>query len=125
MNIYEQWIEASARLKEAKAEELRLRNAICDTHLEDKLEGSKTDRFGDLKITTTARLNRSIDTEVLDAIWDDLTLEEQDCVIYKPSLVLANYKRIEQSGGKLLEAVTVKPGQASLKIVEEFADEID
>lgn len=122
MSIYEDWLEASAALRKAKAEELRLRNAICNTHLEEVLEGSKTQRFGNLKITATAKLNRTVDRDVLDAIWEDLTPEEQDCVDYKPSLRLTEYKRIEASGGKLTEAVTVKPGQATLKIVEEFDD---
>lgn len=116
-NVYEDWINARNVLAEAKIEELRLRNAICETHLEDILEGSSTSVFADLKITVTAKLNRSIDPSVLETIWDDLTGEEQECVQYKPALVLANYRKIEETGGKLMEAVTVKPAQSSLKII--------
>ncbi len=122
-SIYEEWMEAYRDLQRAKQNELMLRNAITTVQLEEVLEGSKTSRSGNLKIVATAKLNRSVDRAVLDTIWEDLTPEEQECVDFKPSLKLSNYKKIEATGGKLLEAVTVKPGQASLKITEEFDDE--
>lgn len=122
-SIYEQWQEAYSNLQKAKQAELMLRDAICASHLEDVLEGSRTTRFGNLKITATAKLNRNIDADVLDALWNDLTPEEQDCVVYKPTLVLGAYKKIEDTCAKLGEAVTVKPGQAALKVIEEYRDE--
>jgi hypothetical protein len=45
-----------------------------------------------------------------------VSADEQDCIDYKPNLVLAKYKPFEATGSKILEAITVKPGQASLKI---------
>jgi len=119
MNKYQEWLEASAALKKAKKVELELRNSICADRLKDRLEGAKTTVEDGFKITATARLNRSVDRAILETIWDDLTDREKECVDYKPSLVLKNYKLVEAEGGKLLEAVTVKPAQASLKIVEE------
>jgi len=116
MKIYEQWLDVSNDLRKLKIEELRLRNKINATILEEKLEGSVTITKPNYKVTGTARLNRVLNAEILDAIWEDLTPDEQESVQFKPSLVLANYKQIELSGGKLMEAVTVKPGQASLKI---------
>lgn len=116
MKTYERWLEVSAELKRLKAEELTLRNKITSKILTDKLEGAKTESNTKYKVTATARLNRSLDRELLEAIWEDLTIDEQECVEYKPSLVLTNYRKFEERGGKLLEAVTVKPGQASLKI---------
>lgn len=117
--IYDQWIQACVDLRKAKATELELRNIICETHLTDKLEGSKTIREEGYAVTPTAKLNRSLNKEVLDVLWDDLTVEERACIVYKPSLVLANYKKIENSDSKLIEAVTCKPGQSSLKIIME------
>ena len=116
MKIYEQWLEVSKQLRTLKNDELRLRNKINATILAEKIEGSVTVTKPKYKVTGTARLNRVLNAEILDAIWEDLTPDEQEAVQYKPSLVLANYKKIELSGGKLMEAVTVKPGQASLKI---------
>lgn len=116
MNKYLEWLRASEDLKTAKAKELQLRNALCDELLSEKLEGSLTVRDQGYKITATAKLTRSIDQAVLESIWDNLPDEERECIAYKPSLKLANYKRIEQQGGLLMEAITVKPAQASLKI---------
>lgn len=117
--IYEEWLEAYAAMQHTKARELKIRNTIIDSFKSDKLEGSVTTHSprGDYKIIVTTRVNRSIDREVLEAIWDGLSQDEQDCIDYKPNLILSNYKPIEASSdGKLLEAITVKPGQASLKI---------
>ncbi len=116
MKAYDEWLEVNAELRSLKFRELKLRDKICAGILEEKLEGSVTIRKPGYKVTATARVNRVIDREMLDALWHDLDSAEQECIDYKPNLVLANYKKIEQTGGKLLEAVTVKPGQASLKI---------
>lgn len=116
MKTYEEWLEVQAELRTLKARELKLRDRICAKILEDKLEGAVTIKKPGYKVTATARVNRTIDRETLEALWEDLTPMEQESIDYKPNLVLANYKKIEQTGGKLLEAVTVKPGQASLKI---------
>ena len=59
MSIYNDWLKASAALKKAKAEELRLRDLICGDVLQDKFEGATTRMEGDYKITATARLTRS------------------------------------------------------------------
>ena len=119
MSIYQQWLDATNELKSAKDKELELRNLICEEILAQKLEGATTVHVPGFKVTATAKLNRSVDREVLEAIWDGLPDEEKECIDYKPSLKLTAYKKIEIGGGKLLEAVTVKPAQATLKIVPE------
>lgn len=116
MTMYTEWLTAKHNLDVAKATELKLRNKICKRVLEEKMEGSTTVRRDNLKITATARLVRTLDREMLDVLWGDLSQEEQDCIDYQPKLLLAPFRRIEETGGKLMEAVTTKPGQASLKI---------
>jgi len=116
---YNEWVEAHADLQRAKKLELSLRNEICSELLVDKLEGSKTVREDGFIVTTTAKLIRSINREVLESVWSDLSDREKECVVYKPSLVLSNYKVIEAEGGILMEAITVKPGQSALKIIPE------
>ncbi len=116
MKTYDEWLAIQAELRALKARELKLRDRICKAVLADKLEGAVTITKPGYKVTATARVNRTIDRDMLDALWSDLTDAEQESIDFKPNLVLANYKKIEQTGGKLLEAVTVKPGQASLKI---------
>jgi hypothetical protein len=116
MKAYDEWLEVQAELRSLKSRELKLRDKICTKILEEKLEGSVTVRKPGYKVTATARVNRVIDRDMLEALWADLDPGEQECIDYKPNLVLANYKKVEATGGKLMEAVTVKPGQASLKI---------
>lgn len=114
--LHDEWLEVSDDLRALKALELKLRNKIAAPLLSDKVEGAVTSTNKYYKITATARVNRVIDREILEAIWEDLSHDEQECIDYKPNLVLSNYKPYETTGGKLMEAVTVKPGQASLKI---------
>lgn len=116
MNLYEQWLQAKDELNQAKIAEMNLRVEICKSHLQDKTEGAKTDTMGKFKVTATAKLTRSIDPEVLEAIWEDLSDVEKECIVYKPNLKLANYKRIEQIDNKLMDAITVKPAAPALKI---------
>jgi len=118
IKAYEEWLEAFAALQQTKSLELKLRNKIILDVNSDKLEGSVTltSPRGDYKVVVTTRVNRQVDRPTLEAIWEGLSPDEQDCIDYKPNLVLAKYKPFESGGSKLLEAVTVKPGQASLKI---------
>lgn len=118
-SLYQQWLAASSALTNAKKLELDLRNKICAMHLSDKLEGSKTIRHNSFILKPTAKLTRSIDKEMLEAIWDDLSDSEKECIEYKPALKLTDYKKIEEEGGLLTDAITVKPAQASLKIIIE------
>lgn len=114
--LHEEWLEVSSNLRTLKAQEIKLRNRITAPLLSDQIEGTVTSTNTKYKITAIARVNRVVDREVLEAIWEDLTIDEKECIDYKPNLVLSNYKPYETTGGKLMEAVTVKPGQASLKI---------
>lgn len=116
MDKYAEWLEVSEELRTLKRKELKLRNELCVT---DKLEGSTTTHPNGYKVTVTARLTRSIDRPVLEAIWDTLSDTEKECIDYKPSLILSNYRAIEETGGALMDAVTVKPAQASLKVLLE------
>lgn len=118
IKAYEEWMEAYDALQHTKARELKLRNKIISEIGSDKLEGSVTQHSprGDYKVVVTTRVNRAVDRPTLEAIWEGLTPDEQECIDYKPNLVLAKYKPFESTGSKLLEAITVKPGQASLKI---------
>jgi len=120
MNLYQQWLRVSEELRRIKGEEMALRLEICKDILEDKVEGTLTEMVDDrrYKVSATAKLIRSLDRSVLETIWDDLSDEERECIDYKPTLVLSNYRTIEEEGGKLVEAITVKPGTPTLKITE-------
>ena len=116
MRTIQEWLDIKAQLDELNLKERQLRKEICTEVLGDKLEGSVTAKSEELKITATAILNRTLDQAVLESVWEDLSWEEQQAVEYKPKLKVKQYKMYETTDSKLLEAVTVKPGMAQLRV---------
>lgn len=116
MSDIEDYVIAKAVLAEAKKEEMRLRKILIAPMIDGKLEGSVTQQFGDYKVTATAKVNRTIDVAVLDAIWEDLDDFGKAAVQFKPSLLLKEYRELEAEGHMLMEAVTVKPGTPGIKV---------
>lgn len=114
--LLESWKQTKTELASLQKRERELRAEITDQMLAAKLEGSVSQKNEEYKLTATAVLNRAVDQAVLESIWDDLTFEEQQCIEYKPKLILGKYKEFEQLESKLMEAITVKPGMAQLKL---------
>ena len=112
-----EWCALKADIETMNVRERELRREITKEILGEKLEGSVTARDGEMKVTATAILNRSLDQAVLESIWDELSWEEQQAVEYKPKLKVKQYKTFETTDSKLLDAVTVKPGMAQLRVV--------
>jgi len=111
----EAWSKAKALLDTAKSLEMDLRVQICDQVLGDKLKGSKTGKFGPYKVTATAKLNSKIDKEGLKSIWKDLSAESKSAIRFNPSLIEANYKKLEKND-KIQQVITHKPGAPSLAL---------
>ena len=109
------WIEAKAELSLAKANEMKLRLAISDEVLAGHKKGVKHLLVEGLDVAATAKLNTTLDPEMLDSIWNDLPQEERDCIVHKPSLVAKNYKNLDEDS-KLHQAVTTKPGTPTLSV---------
>lgn len=119
MNIYNDLIEAQAKLKFWKAKELTIRNEILEEMAGPKDEGAVSKTVDGLKITATYKMTRNVDEAVLDSIIDKLTDEELECVKFKPTVILKNYRKLEDEGkSKLLDAVILKPSQGSVSIKE-------
>ena len=114
--MIKEWQDLKAQIEELNLRERQIRAELCQEILGDKLEGSVTARDGEMKITATAILNRTLDQAVLESVWEELSWEEQQCVEYKPKLKVKAYKEFETTDSKLLEAVTVKPGMAQLRV---------
>lgn len=120
MSIYDEYYEVKKEMAAASKRERELRQEICKELLEGVLEGSRTVSVGEYKVTVTAVVNRKIDKEALNTIWEDLSWEEQQLVDFKPSLKIKEYKQAEALGCKLMEVVEVKPGMSQLKIMEDI-----
>lgn len=115
VNEIRDWINAEARLKDVKATEMRLRKKICDHVLQNTDKGTVSLEIFGWKLSATAKINVSLDSERLQAIIPDLSPSELEAINWKPSLIVKAYKLLPEAT-KLNEAVTEKAGTPSLKI---------
>jgi hypothetical protein len=117
MSIIHEWFEAKARLDAAKALELELRNKIVAAYPGD--QGVTRGEGEGFKVKVTRGVSRSVDSDVLLEILDDLTDEERACVIYKPSLDAKRFLFLPRNS-VLSRAVIIKPSQPTVEV--EFTD---
>lgn len=117
----EEWIIAKVAADEFKKKEMNLRKEICEYLLEGKIKGTVKRTIEGYLLTASAKLNTSIDKEVLEAIWEDLTTEEKACFRFDPKLVAKEYKKLPVEYNTLDIAITDKPGAPTLsfKKIEE------
>lgn len=113
--LYDNWLEAKKNLAKFKSSELELRNKIIQSFIEDQVSGTVKVKKGAYSITIGLSLNNSLDEDVLDTIWSELTESEKGCIKTKPSLIAKELNNLT-GHEKLFEAITVKPRQPTLKI---------
>lgn len=111
------WHEMSIKLKELKAEEMKLRKDICA----DILQGlafpcRKTVEIDGLEVKAENNVSYAMDEAALNQVYAELTLEDRGAFKYKPSLVMATYKKLPESS-LLHEIVTSKPTSPILKVL--------
>lgn len=110
-----EWMKLAADLKNLKAKEMELRKELCEEVLGDKVKGTDHLIVEGLDLAATGKVNTTLDPEMLQSIWNDLSQKERDCIVHKPSLVAKNYKDLDGTS-TLHQAVTTKPGAPSLKV---------
>ena len=115
-DVLEEWIDAAASLKAAKAEEMELRKGICEILQEaDSRYGTLNFDVHGFKLKATFGLSYKIDEEALEAIQADLSEADLACIRWKPQLDVAAFKAL---GSDLLNSVViVTPAAPSLKVV--------
>ena len=107
--------EAKGNLAAAKSSEMQLRLYICDCVLGAQRKGVAHAVRDGFDFAATAKLNNSLDKELLENLMPDLSESEKDCIVFKPSLVAKTYNALDAKS-KLHLAVTSKPGTPSLTI---------
>lgn len=114
-NVLEEWIDAAASLKAAKAEEMELRKDICEILQEaDSRYGTLNFDVHGFKLKATFGLSYKIDEEALEAIQADLSEADLACIRWKPQLDVAAFKAL---GSDLLNSIViVTPAAPSLKV---------
>lgn len=113
--------DAQRDLAKAKKVEIEKRNKIINHfRYNGAVEGvqHKSVEGLEVDILITLGLTRSIDNDALDALWADLDPEQKSAIVQKPSLVMKKYKELVDSddAGELLNIVTEKPRQATIKL---------
>lgn len=112
------WKELSLDLKDIKAEEAVLRRDLCEQIIaEAEMANGRvtiTIHQDGYEVKATQTLSYTIDVAALGTIWDGLSQVEQDCVVMKPSLSLAAYKKLPEDS-LLHEAIVSKLAMPTLK----------
>lgn len=119
IQLLEEWQKAKADLNLAKKQEGALRKQIAE-HFIELGEGTHNEDLPDGRILKCVnKMNYRLDAKAVDEHWDELTELEKESVIWKPSLVLRQYKDTpEDRRAALDEMITITPGMPTVSIVE-------
>lgn len=117
---FAEWCRLTLWLKEAKKKELAFRNKIVEEFNELNVGTNKRALFGtELKVIVKETI--SLDEESYTNVFDELSIEEADCVKYdKPRLDKALYKALPANNKLALHCVTKKFGAPTVSIIEEL-----
>lgn len=114
------WLESKTAEEAAKARRIEIEEALI-VKLGAKTEGARTHDLGEFKVTITGVINRSLDDEVWESIKDKLPPEIRP-VTYEPKLDVTSVKWLQEHQPEdykiLSQALTVKPGKTSVKVVQ-------
>ena len=109
-------IEASAREERIRIEQLIIEKVGA------KEEGTTTAEDGNFKVKTVGKLTRSIDTNAVQADWDNLDPAIQKCIKWKADLDTKNLRSLEAMRDDLVPVIakymTTKPAKPSVTIEE-------
>ena len=103
------------QLDSFKKRERELRIEILEDMFPNAVNTSIKLDIGDDTIIGSFGLIYSLDTEILDMMYDDLSPEEKDCITYAPKFSVSKYKKLSDT--KMIDALlTTKPSLPTLKI---------
>lgn len=108
------WKRLQATLKTIKAQEMELRKELCKDILQGKLGTVNTvvDKF---KLKAAQQTRLKVDSEALQAIWSDLTPEEQNSVKWSPEVIKSKYNALSDKD-MINSVITTVPNAPTLKI---------
>ena len=116
-----QVLEFKAIEDDAKASRIEA-EAILVSMLENKIEGTVHEEDGNVKVTVSFKITRSVDGAAVQEAWNDLPEIVKDAFIWKPDLVLKQARALESANpaayAVLAKYITAKPAKPSIKIEE-------
>ena len=120
MSIYDLWLMAKENERAAVEERRILEDQLTkDLMISETQEGSNSYDLDGFRIKVTCRMNRTIDSEMLQEVAAEEGLSEHlpDLFRWKPEINMKAWKAADASiTGPLLQAVTTKPGRPSYSI---------
>jgi len=119
MNKLEHWADLQRRLKSIKEEEMNLRRELCigmiGSHPLENGRVTVKGEVGNLSYKASQALGYTVDQATLSSLWGSLSQDERDSIAYKPSLKLANYRKLSDDS-LLHEAITAKLSAPTLSV---------
>lgn len=116
-NLIERYNDAKSKLAQFKKLENQIRLEVIDQYFPKAIEGTHNQELTGYEIKATFKMNHKFDAKALEKIVEDLSEEEFACINYKPSLKLAEYKKLSDSERELLdETIITTPALPSIKI---------
>ena len=111
-----EWRDLATDLKDIKFKEMRLRKDLAQDILTGLVPpyNNKLSING-IPIIVENTVAHNLDKEVVNQIFEDLSLEEKSAMKFTPELKLREYKKLPKES-LLHEAVTVKPSAPTIKI---------
>ena len=109
------YIDVAEQLKYYKKLEAEMRIQILDELFPSANEGTLTASVEDFIVKGTFKNSASVDKKKLDSMLDSLTDSEYDCFNFKPTLLLSNYKRLDDQS-RINECITFKPAMPTISI---------
>lgn len=110
-----EWDQKNDELKRLKKQEMELRLQICESLLEGKEVGTHNFEYDGFSAKAVKKTSISLLPEELEALYDDFSEDERNCISFKPMLSQSKYKTLDDSS-ILDECIVVKPATPSLSV---------
>ena len=123
MSLYHDWLDAKEAEREAIAKRREIEDELIQIFSVDDLpEGSKTRKDSGYVVKITTRMNRKVDSDMLQDLAADAGLTDHLTSLFrwKPELNIKAWKAADPSiTGQLARAIEAKPGRPSFAITLE------
>ena len=104
-----------------KKQESEMRIEILESVFDSSYIGTVNTTVGDWAVKGSFKNNYRLDGDEVGHNYDDMTEEEQECVNFKPTLVMKKYNALEP-GSLLEQCITISPAMPTL-VIKEIADD--
>lgn len=114
--------DAQAKAKYWKERENKMRVQLADELLKHRRAGTHHFYFNNIHLKGVKKYNISPDTDVLNALWDDMSVEEQSCFKFSPRFVNTEYKKLLDTS-VVDQCIVTKPAMPTFTV--EISEEDD